>query len=122
MKDLESQLAGQPLRSAPPEWRAHILRNARAVSLETPAVPWWRGWLSPQPIALAAAWLVIGFLAFSTPEERPAPAPATLAQWEEHLKLQQELLAESVPPSEPRPSTRVAPHGAVLSHRQNPFA
>src|SRR4051794_13461284 len=80
MKDFESQLSELPTRSAPANWRADILRNARAAAPEAHVAPWWRSWLTPQPIALAAAWLVIAFLALSTPEESTPPPPATLAQ------------------------------------------
>ena len=76
MNEFEKQLANQPLKSVPAEWRAQILNEAkahmpRAVS-ESDARPlsWLRELLWPCPQAwgaLAAVWVVIAVFKFVTP-------------------------------------------------------
>jgi hypothetical protein len=57
MNDFERQLANQPLRQPPLEWRAGILAGTAKVV----APSWtWRNWFWPSPIAwgaLAAVWV-----------------------------------------------------------------
>ena len=74
MNEFEKQLASQPLKSVPPEWRGQILREARAqVSRDVPAShsrSWLRElfWPAPQAWgALAAVWIVIAVFRFTTP-------------------------------------------------------
>jgi hypothetical protein len=76
MNEFEKQLANQPLKSVPPEWRAQILNEARArVPREVPAssaqpLSWLRELLWPNPQAwgaLAAVWIVIAVFKFTTP-------------------------------------------------------
>ena len=76
MNEFEKQLARQPLKSIPPEWRAQILKEARGrVAPHVPSVtrqPWsWLHelfWPNPQAWgALAAIWIVIAAIQLITP-------------------------------------------------------
>ena len=76
MNEFEKQLANQPLKSVPPEWRRQILNAARAqATREVPAsaaqpLTWLRELLWPNPRAwgaLAAVWIVIAAFRFTTP-------------------------------------------------------
>lgn len=62
-EEFERQLQSQPRRAAPSEWRAGILRAARAARPAPPSPsPWWREWLWPCPQAwagLAAVWMLL---------------------------------------------------------------
>ena len=81
MNDFEKQLANQPLKTVPSEWRAQILQEAKAqaprdISAQD-ARP--RGWLRelfwPCPQAwgaLAALWIVIVVFKSMTPGAAPA--------------------------------------------------
>jgi len=116
LDEFEKEMQRQPLRQVPPEWRAAILRSARAAaasrsSLLTPhAVSWWREWLWPSPKAwagLAAVWLVIAGLNLpiaSRPsgiaQQTPKPSPeveTTLADQRRELARLLDNLAESAP-------------------------
>jgi hypothetical protein len=83
MNEFEKQLANQPLKSVPTEWRAQILneakahepRDSRAPEGRTPS--WLRElfWPCPQAWgALAAVWIVIAVFKSLTPGAAPANA------------------------------------------------
>jgi len=81
MNEFEKQLAGQPRKSVPTEWRAQILKEARAqATRDVPAtesrpLSWLRELLWPCPQAwgaLAAVWIVIAAFRFITPGAVPA--------------------------------------------------
>lgn len=83
MNDFEKQLASQPLKSVPTEWRAQILKEATAQQTrDVPATEsrplWWlRELLWPYPQAwgaLAAVWIVIAIFKFTTPNSSTASA------------------------------------------------
>jgi hypothetical protein len=93
--EFEQQLQNQPLRAAPPAWRAEILRQAKASAaadarrlssqsaIRNPqtAIPqtlltlaatrsWWREWLWPCPQAwagLATVWMILLGLLLTDP-------------------------------------------------------
>lgn len=76
MNEFEKQLAEQPLKSVPTEWRTQILKEARAqATRDVPAraaQPWsWLRelfWPCPQAwAALAAVWMVMAVFQFMTP-------------------------------------------------------
>ena len=76
MNEFEKQLANQPLKSIPTEWRAQILNEVKAHEAhqdrapETRAVIWLKElfWPCPQAWgALAALWMVIAVFKFITP-------------------------------------------------------
>ena len=81
MNEFEKQLANQPLKSVPREWRAQVLTEARArgprdvpVSAAQPLL-WLRELFWPNPQAwgaLAAVWIVIAAFKFITPGAAPA--------------------------------------------------
>ena len=112
----ENQLQRQPLRTAPSEWRAEILRSAhasvspRASRVTLQALPWWREWLWPSPQAwagLATLWIVIAVLNVTTgsrsvemAKQTPEPsldAETTLAAQRRELARLLDNFAESVP-------------------------
>jgi len=114
--DFEKQLQRQPLRELPKEWRAEILRNARAAasphsSLLTPhAASWWREWLWPSPqawVGLAAFWVAIAVLnvtngshSVDMAKQTPKPSPeteTTLAAQRRELARLLDNFAESSP-------------------------
>jgi hypothetical protein len=81
MNEFEKQLASQPLKSVPTEWRAQILKKATAQQTrDVPATEsrplWWlRELLWPYPQAwgaLAAVWFVIAVFRITTPGSTPA--------------------------------------------------
>ncbi len=76
--EFEKKLMEQPLRAAPPEWRAQVLREARVTAVQqAEPVTGWRSWLWPAPkawAALAVCWLVL--LAANTINQ---PVPVALA-------------------------------------------
>ena len=83
MNDFEKQLASQPLKSVPTEWRAQILKKATAQQTrDVPATGsrplWWlRELLWPHPQAwgaLAVVWIVIAVFKFTTPSSSTANA------------------------------------------------
>jgi hypothetical protein len=83
MNEFEKQLASQPLKSVPTEWRAQILKEAQAqvtrdVSANEFRPLWWlRELLWPYPQAwgaLAAVWIVIAVFKFTTPNSTTANA------------------------------------------------
>jgi hypothetical protein len=76
MNEFEKQLANQPLKSVPTEWRAQILNEAKAHeprdirASEAWPFGWLRELLWPCPQAwgaLAAVWIVIAAFKFITP-------------------------------------------------------
>jgi hypothetical protein len=112
--ELEKKLSRQPLRTVPTEWRKEILAIACTAQLSRPAsrIPH-HGLFStlaarlssvlwPHPrawAALAAAWVLILALDFSTHDTSPAiaenfspPSPEAVAE----LKKQRRLFAELV--------------------------
>lgn len=81
MNEFEKQLANQPLKSVPTEWRSQILNEARAHeprdvrAPETGSLAWLRElfWPCPQAWgALAALWIVIAVFKSITPGAVPA--------------------------------------------------
>ena len=81
MNDFEKQLASQPLKSVPTEWRAQILKEAGVrAARDVPAsaaqpLSWLRELFWPNPQAwgaLAAVWFVIAAFKFTTPGVVPA--------------------------------------------------
>jgi len=73
----EQRLQRQPLRQIPPTWREDILSAAARAAgpqpstLDSQSVPWWRGWLWPNPVAwggVAAGWLLIFALNYAASE------------------------------------------------------
>jgi len=81
MNDLEKQLANQPLKTIPAEWRVDILGAAKAQSRSKATAPrfnaphWLRELLWPCPQAwgvLAALWFVIAVLQFATRDGAPS--------------------------------------------------
>lgn len=121
MSDFEKSLSRIPLHPAPAEWRAEILRTARAAAPDPAPAPWWQRWLTPQRIALAAVWLLIAILRSATQEESTVSAPASVAQLETRVSVQLALIAELLNPPAPPPRPP-PPHGAVLSRRHARFA
>jgi len=77
--DFEQQLQRQPRRQIPAEWRAGVLRAARAAAPGTPrragvTSTWWREWLWPSPWAwagAAAVWALIFVLNFESSAGAP---------------------------------------------------
>lgn len=122
MNDFESRLSEIPLRTSPSAWRAEILRNARAAAPEAAIEPWWRPWLRPHRLALAAAWVVIISLRLFVSEEEASQSPqAPLADWRARVEARKEALARLLTPPatvEPEPP---APHGAAFFRRQSRF-
>jgi hypothetical protein len=121
-EDFENQLQRQPLREVPGEWRAEILRSARAASHETsPPTPhvvaWWREWLWPSPQAwagLAAVWMVIVGLNATAPTEPGAVAkrsPTPSVEVDSTLAAQRRELARLLDNnfSEPTPAPKSPP-------------
>jgi len=132
--ELEQKLSRQSLRQMPATWRGEILSAARAAEPSGPApavASLWRGkscvthhsWLStinhqlstlfwPHPKAwagLAAVWVFIFVLNFSTRETSPKemaqstpPSPEVIVE----LKKQQRLFAELVGSHEPADADR----------------
>ena len=125
MSDFETKLAKTPLRRAPAEWRGEILRATRSAAAEAApsSVAWWRRWLAPQPLSLAAAWVVIATLRFATPAEPPPPQTADVAQMKAQIRAQQKLLAELLhPPIPVPPAPPVGQQGAWLQRRKHEHA
>ena len=114
MSDFESELSRTPLRGVPPDWRGNILRAARAAA-EPPPSPWWRRWIAPQPLALAAAWGIIIALQVATPKESARPL-TNLAEAKAQLHAQQTLLAELLQSPAPPPAQR--PRQGVMVPRR----
>lgn len=76
MNEFENQLAKQPLKCVPPNWRAQILTEARTQATRDLPAPrfeplsWLRELLWPCPQAwgaLAAVWIVIAAVQLTTP-------------------------------------------------------
>ncbi len=129
---LERRLAGLPLRPVPPEWRAPILAAARMAAKrrspteEPAALPWWRAWLWPSPVAwggVAAAWAVILFLneagqwqPLTASPVASVPSPGLGLAFIEHRRQLNELLETPAPGPEPAPApARSRPRGALPS-------
>ncbi len=111
--EFEQKLSRQPLRQVPPEWRGEILaaavgRGSMAERRE-PTTRWPSAFVArlssvfwPHPkvwAGLAAVWICIGALNFSTRDTSPRraeksapPSPEVIVE----LKKQQRLLAELV--------------------------
>jgi hypothetical protein len=120
--DFEKQLQRQPLRQVPGEWRAEILRSARAASLHAPrpaprVAAWWNEWLWPCPQAwagLAAVWLDILGLNATAPAESGSMAerpPEPSSELESRLAAQRRELARLLDNtlSEPAPILKSPP-------------
>jgi hypothetical protein len=116
--EFEQKLSRQPLRPVPAAWREEVLSAAREAEPSVQASHVTRhSWLAtfnhrlstlfwPHPIAwagLAAVWICIGVLNFSTRDASPRlaeksvpPSPEMLAE----LRQQQQMFAELVGPRE----------------------
>ncbi|MDE3068310.1 MAG: hypothetical protein KGJ60_12255 [Verrucomicrobiota bacterium] len=116
MDHFEQRLSRQPLRRVPAEWRGEILTTAQEGAVSHPPAPAARDsifstfatglsallWPCPQAWAgLAAVWILILAVDFSTRDRTPAlaekaapPSPEVVAQ----LRQQQRLLAELIGP------------------------
>ena len=123
MIDLEQQLARQPFRPAPEEWREQILRaTARAAAppvLEIESA-WWRKLLWPSPNAwmgVAAVWMIIalGHLTMPQFESASGPPPPIAARSAEAWSEQQRLLADLFP----APPAAEPPPKAVVPRRRS---
>jgi hypothetical protein len=121
LEPFEQRLARQPLKPIPADWRAEILRKSRLAAgqknkLAGPASLAQENWLLtlnqklstllwPHPkawAALAAIWVLILIMNFSTREQTPVmaekaspPSPEVMAE----LKKQQLLFAELIGPT-----------------------
>lgn len=105
-ESFERRLQSQPLKPAPPAWRAEILAAAQVAatpshgSIPAPRVAWWRELFWPHPAAwaaLAGLWLVMLGARLAAPVESPerfarqsSPSP----QMRELLQEQVQLFAE----------------------------
>lgn len=103
--EFEKRLEQQKIRPIPGEWRREILNTANAASLESrtakpESLSWWRELLWPCPQAwagIAAVWLVIFVLNFTTQKAEPKLAksepvtPQTIAALKEQRRLYLEL-------------------------------
>lgn len=120
MNEFEQKLSRQPLRHIPAEWRAEILSAAREVQPTRHPSPVTRhsflstlnrqlsALLWPHPKAwagLAAVWVFIFVLNFSTRDKAPVvaekstpPSPEIIAE----LRQQQRMLAELIGANQPR--------------------
>jgi hypothetical protein len=122
----EARLAGQPLRTPPPEWRGEILAAAmgsQAASDRLQAGSAQRGFFTrisdflwPSPVAwggLAAIWLAL--LAFNATPAAKTPATAKASslsaeQLQYAFRDQNQLLKELIgPPETPEPKRRPPP-------------
>lgn len=113
MNEFEQKLSRQPLRHIPAEWRAEILSAAReaqptrhsflsTLDRQLSALLW------PHPKAwagLAAVWIFIFALNFSTRDKAPVvaekstpPSPEIIVE----LRQQQRMLAELIGANQPR--------------------
>jgi hypothetical protein len=118
----EQRLSRQPLRQVPPEWREEILAMASRESRVDSQAPN-HSWSSsvvcrlssvfwPHPVAwagLAAIWVVIFAVKFSTHDRTPAVAQRTSPPPVEmilEVRQQQRLLAELLGPRETRDAER----------------
>jgi hypothetical protein len=131
MNEFEKQLARQPLKSVPAEWRTQILNEAKAISArdaaETDSQPWsWLRelfWPCPQAWgALAAVWILMaGFqfmMAGSAPSNRGEVASrraiSISEQRRELARLLDAVPGKSERPPAERPRTaRVVPQTVV---------
>ena len=132
MNDFESDLAKTRLRGAPAEWRGEILRAARSAATDDDAPvrestrqgalasPRGRRWLAPQPLALAAAWLVIAVLRMATPAEPAAAPTADVAQIKAQIRAQQKLLAELLRPEVPAPTPQRRQGATIPRQKHQP--
>jgi len=107
--DFEKQLERQPLRTVPADWRAGILQAAKtSVPQSSTIIPqrsvWWRElfWPCPQAWAgLAAAWVVILLIHFSSAERTESVAKTTTPPSPQEmmvLKEQKQMLAKLMEP------------------------
>ncbi len=131
MNEFEKQLASQPLKSVPAEWRAQVLNEARArvprdvpISTAQPLL-WLRELFWPNPQAwgaLAAVWIVIAAFKFTTPSGSTASAGAVAKSQVISVSEQRRELANLLdstfeksnrsPADRPR-SARVVPQSVV---------
>jgi hypothetical protein len=122
MDELETRLARLPLRPAPAAWRLQILAAAQAARPAERGARWWQRWLSPQRLALAAAWLLILFLHLSAPVATRRATPASTVDWRHGWDVRQELLARLLAPpvAAPQEPPR-SPQGAAFWRRPEQF-
>jgi hypothetical protein len=126
--DFEAQLARQPLRLPPVEWRQQILRAAR---IPRPAPPcrepicWWRQLLWPSPLAwgaVAALWVATVTIHLTTPRppgvgasaKAASPPQVDMALAEQRAWLDQILQPSPVPA--PSPGQLPQPHSERFHH------
>ena len=130
MNEFEKQLASQPPKSVPPEWRAQILNEAKAqaaadIPASNPQPFWWLRelfWPNPQAWgALAAVWVVIAAFRFITPGTAPmngemakAPVTSVSEQQRELARLLDGVPGQpELPPANRPRSARVLPRSIV---------
>lgn len=101
MSEFEKQLASQPLKAVPTEWRAQILKEARAeaprevAATSPPPLSWLRELLWPHPQAwgaLAAVWMVIAAFQCFTPVGPSANAAVAKAPTTSVMEQRRELV------------------------------
>ncbi len=119
--EFERKLSRQRVKQIPGEWRSEILATARARGpiRHSPFIilhSWLAAWLWPHPKAwagLAAVWLAIFVLNYSTREGAPVIAQKSAPQSTDvaELRTEQKMLAELIGPTE----LRVADRQRVLS-------
>ena len=130
MDDFEQFLKSQPLRAAPPEWRAEILATAKKPVKTSAPRSWLHIWLWPSPYAwgaLAAIWVAIFILNSAaqpgrslTPQSGPAPTvDEMVALLNEHRRELDEFMPkEKVVMTTPAPTVKAASPGACLTPRE----
>jgi hypothetical protein len=107
--DFEQTLKRQPLRPLPAAWRTEVLAAARAAAdptpsaaaarrrSESPLAARLRSWLWPHPVAwggVAAAWLLILALAYSTGETEKEKGSNHSLDWRTVVALRQQIEME----------------------------
>jgi len=130
MDDFEQFLKSQPLRAAPPEWRAEILAAAKKTTKSSSSKSWLHVWLWPSPYAwgaLAAIWVAILILNSAaqpgrslTPQNGPAPTvDEMVALLNEHRRELDEFMPKAqVVMTTPPPAVKATSPGACLTPRE----
>ena len=113
MNEFEKQLASQPLKSVPTEWRAQILKEARGQAprdipvSESQPLSWLRELLWPCPQAwgaLAVIWIVIAVFKFTTPNGARVSADAFAGNQVISVSEQRRELANLLDSTSEKPS------------------
>ena len=125
----ERRLSQQPLRPAPADWRADILRAAQAAGKAQPVMASQSSWFSvtcrqmatllwPNSkawVGVAMAWMLIVAAKFSmrdtTPlavEKQVPPSPTMMVEWHKQQRLLAELSGSTESPEADRPKKNPA--------------